>query len=58
MKMGKIEKKRERLKERIKFLEDQLVDHLTRKSSNVREINVGEQQEKIKQLTKELSELK
>jgi hypothetical protein len=56
--MGKIEKKRERLKERIKFLEDQLVDHLTRKTSNVREINVGEQQEKIKQLTKELNELK
>jgi hypothetical protein len=56
--MGKIEKKRERLAERIKFLEDELVQHLTRKSSNVKEINVADQQRKIGDLKKELLTLK
>jgi hypothetical protein len=56
--MAKIDKKRERLKERIKFLEDELLNHLTKKSSNVREINVAEQQEKIRLLNIELTNLK
>jgi archaellum component FlaC len=56
--MAKIDKKKERLNERIKFLEDQLVDHLTRKTSNVREINVAEQQRKINELRTELMKLK
>ncbi len=56
--MGKIERKKERILERIKHLEDELANHLTRKSSNVREINVGEQQIKINDLRKELTTLK
>ncbi len=56
--MGKIDKKRDRVKERIKFLEDQLVEFLTKKTSNIKEINVAEQQEKIRLLNIELSKLK
>lgn len=56
--MGKIERKKERLIERIKHLEDELSQFLTRKASNVREINVGEQQRKISDLNNELKNLK
>lgn len=56
--MGKIERKRERLVERIKFLEEELVQALTKKTSTSKEINVGDHQRKIIELKKELTELK
>ena len=56
--MGKIEKKRKKLQDRIKFLQDELTQSLTKKTSNSVEINVGEQQRKITQINKQLSELK
>ena len=40
--MGKIEKKRKKLQDRIKFLQDELTQSLTKKTSNSVEINVGE----------------
>ena len=52
--MGKVEKKRLKLQERIKFLEDELSLSLTKKTSTTKEINVGEQQRKIQELKKEL----
>jgi hypothetical protein len=56
--MGKIEKKKKKLEERIKFMEDELVNALTKKTSNVKEINVADHQRKISDLKKELIELK
>jgi len=56
--MGKIEKKKAKLMERISFLETELTESLTKKTSNTREINVGEQQRKIEILRKELVTLK
>jgi len=56
--MGKIDKKKEKLKERIKFLEDELLESLTKKTSSTKEINVAEQQRKINELRTELIKLK
>lgn len=56
--MAKIDKKKERLNERIKFLEDELLESLTKKTSTTKEINVAEQQRKINDLKVELIKLK
>lgn len=56
--MGKTERKKERLIERIKFLEDELVQALTKKTSTSKEINVGDHQRKIIELKTELTKLK
>lgn len=56
--MSKIEKKRAKINERIKTLEDELTNSLTKKSSTTKEINVAEQQRKIIELKKELITLK
>jgi hypothetical protein len=56
--MGKIEKKKAKLMERINLLETELTDALTKKTSTTKEINVGEQQRKIETLRKELAGLK
>jgi hypothetical protein len=55
--MEKIEKKRKKLIDRIKMLEDELTLSLTKKSSNSVEINVASQQRKIQTLKLELSKL-
>jgi hypothetical protein len=56
--MSKVDKKRKKLQERINYLQDELTQSLTKKSSTTIEINVGEQQRKIAQAQKQLSELK
>lgn len=55
--MGKLERKRERLQERITHLEQELATSLTRKA-DAKEINVGGCQIKIAELKKELLNLK
>jgi len=55
--MGKIEKKRKRLKERIDTLQSELNQSLTKKSGNTAEINIGEYQRKILELRVELSKM-
>ena len=55
--MSKIEKKRKKLQDRIDFLQDELTQSLTKKSSTTIEINVGEQQRKIQQLREEIQKL-
>lgn len=56
--MAKIDKKRQKLQERIDYLQCELNKSLTKKSSNIVEINIGEQQRKILELRKELANLK
>jgi hypothetical protein len=56
--MGKLEKKKLKLQERIKFLEDELTMSLTKKTSDTKEISVGDYQRKISDLRKELILLK
>ena len=56
--MSKLDKKKEKISERIKFLEKELIDSLTKKDSNTREISVGGHQRKIEDLKIELSKLK
>lgn len=56
--MSKLEKKRKKLQERIKVLQDELTLSLTKKSSNTIEIDVAGHQRKIQQMRKQLSELK
>lgn len=56
--MSKVDKKRERLKERIEMLETELRMSLTKKDSNTKEINVPSHQRKIYELKVELSKLK
>lgn len=56
--MGKLEKKKTRLKERIKSLEDELLLSLTKKDSNTAEINVGSHQRKIQEARTQLQSLK
>lgn len=51
-------KKKNKLVERIKFLEDELLMALTKKTSDVKEINVASHQTKILELKKALKELK
>ena len=55
--MGKLEKKRKKLQDRIDFLQDELTQSLTKKTSTTVEINVGEQQRKIKQLQEQIQKL-
>lgn len=55
--MGKIDRKRNKLVERIKTLEDELTSSLTKKSSNSVEINVQLQQRKINELKLQLKKL-
>jgi hypothetical protein len=58
MHMGKIEKKKKRLMERIQHLEEEMQNSLVQKTSNVREIDVAEYSRRIAELRKELSQLK
>jgi hypothetical protein len=55
--MGKLEKKITRLKERIQFLEDELLESLTKKTSTTKEINVAEQTTLILKMKKDLASL-
>ena len=52
--MANVDKKIKKLVERIKFLEEFVISSLTKKTSNVKEINVAEQTRKIQELKKEL----
>ena len=56
--MGKIEKKRQRLEERITFLEDEMKKNLIQKTSNTKEISVSDYVTKINDLKKQLINLK
>lgn len=56
--MGKIDKKRLKIKDRIKQLESEMVLSLTKKTSDTSEISVGDYQRKIIELNKELQLLK
>jgi len=56
--MGKLEKKRIKIQERIKMLEDELRLSLTKKTSDTKEIDVAGQQRKITDLNKQLQLLK
>lgn len=56
--MSKIEKKKQKLQERINELESDLTKSLTQKTSSTAEINVGEQQRKINELKLQLKNLK
>ncbi len=56
--MGKLERKKERIKERINHLQEELTSSLTRKTSNVKEIDVASHQRKIADLNRELQLLK
>lgn len=55
--MSKVDKKREKLEDRIITLQDELTLSLTKKSSNTVEINVPLQQRKIRELKEQLNEL-
>lgn len=55
--MGKLEKKKKKLQERIDLLQSELNQSLTKKSGKTAEINVGEFQRKITQLRVELNNL-
>jgi hypothetical protein len=56
--MGKIEKKKAKIVERIKFLEDEMRTNLKQKTSNTKEISLSEYQNKIQDLRKQLEILK
>jgi hypothetical protein len=56
--MAKVEKKKKRLQERISELESDMRLSLTKKTSDVKEINVPEQTRKIAELRRELAALK
>ncbi len=56
--MGKIEKKRAKLIERIEMLEDELRLNLKQKTSNTAEISLSEYQTKIQAARKQLEMLK
>jgi hypothetical protein len=55
--MGKIDKKRKKLQERIDFLQNELTTHLTKKTSDTAEIDVAGYQRRILELQKELKNL-
>ena len=55
--MGKIDKKRKKLQERIDFLQNELRMSLTKKTSTTAEISVGDYQRKIQDLKLELINL-
>jgi hypothetical protein len=56
--MSKIEKKKQKIRERIKFLEESMIQSLTKKTSDTKEINVPETTRKIQELKIELSNMK
>ncbi len=56
--MGKLDKKKLKLQERITTLENEMVSSLTKKTSDTKEIDVPSYQRKISDLRKELSQLK
>lgn len=55
--MGKIEKKKKKLQEQIDYLQNELVESLTKKTSTTKEIDVAGQQRKIQDLKKQLQGL-
>jgi hypothetical protein len=55
--MGKVDKKRRKLEERINILQEEMNLALTKKSSSTAEINVGEFQRRILELRKQLNEM-
>lgn len=55
--MSKIDKKKLKLQERIKQLQDEMVSSLTKKTSDTREISVGAYQTKIRDLQLELTKM-
>lgn len=55
--MAKTDKKRAKLEERIKTLQDELTTALTKKTSNTKEISVSDYQRKIAAAKLELSKL-
>lgn len=55
--MSKIDKKKNKIKERIEELELELRESLTKKTSNTKEINVPLQQRKIQELKIQLSKM-
>ena len=56
--MGKVDKKRKKLQDRINVLQEELRLSLTKKSSDSAEIDVAGHQRKIQQMQKQLSELR
>lgn len=56
--MGRIEKKRTKILERIQYLEDEMRLNLKQKTSNTAEISLSGYQNKIQVLRKQLAELK
>lgn len=55
--MGKVEKKRKKMQERIDTLQNELRLSLTKKDSSTVEIDVASHQRKIQELQKQLKEL-
>ena len=55
--MGKLDKKKRKMQDRIDILQAELVMSLTKKSGKTCEINVGESQRKINELRLELSKM-
>lgn len=53
--MGKLDKKKLKLQERIKYLQDEMISNLTKKTSDTKEISVSSYQIKISELQKELN---
>jgi len=55
--MGNIAKKKQKILDRIDELEFELRESLTKKTSNTKEISVGDYQRKIKDLKDQLGKL-
>jgi len=55
--MGKIDKKRKKLQERINSLQEEMRLSLTKKDSATAEISVGDYQRKIQQAQEQLDKL-
>lgn len=55
--MANIDKKKQKLAERIKELESEMISALTKKTSDTREISVPTYQRKIQELKLELQKL-
>lgn len=56
--MGKIEKKRARILERIQITKDEMSEALTKKESSTKEISLVEYQKRLRVLELELKNLK
>lgn len=55
--MGKIDKKRKRLQDRLKELEDEMYMNLKQKTSSTAEISLSEYQRKIADVRKQLASI-